>query len=108
MSCERPDWWYENEDAYEKEYCCEECSEKENVLSEISIEFSKIVKQLYSKDDLDHAHLEKSLDEICGLLQIKIHPGNLEIERKGKKEEIRMKAALQAWQSFANSKINTA
>lgn len=91
--------------AYERR--CGGCEEKDQTLDYASEHLEVLVKQLYSTESLDLARVEDALDELCHLLQVKIHPGMLQIERKGKRSEIRNEARLEAWKSFAiaNSKI---
>jgi hypothetical protein len=54
---------------------------------------ASVVKQLYSTSELDGAKLEDELDQLCYLLEIKMHPGDLTIERKRQKVPL----CLQNW-----------
>lgn len=57
---------------------------------------ASVVKRLYSSDELDGAKLEDELDQLCYLLEIKMHPGDLNIERKRPKKPLQ----LQNWLQF--------
>ncbi len=73
---------------------CKHCEEKEQTHDEIKHFFEEIVKQLYSADELDKSKLEHCMDEICFLLQIKMYPNDLNVDRP-KPQNIHSWIALQ-------------
>ena len=64
---------------------CKQCEKSEQVLDDARDFLEHVVNQLYSTDKLDKAKLEKCLDELCWLLNVKTNDGFLQVERKSTK-----------------------
>ena len=76
----KPDSWYQ--DDIEPDYRCRECEEKLTTLETASEYLASVVKQLYSKEDLDVGMLESDIDQLCFLLDIKLIDQEMQIQRK--------------------------
>jgi hypothetical protein len=75
-----PDSWYEL--PCEDERRCYDCECKEQKMDIAADYLEKIVKQLYSKDNLDVPMLESDLDELCYQLKVKLIDAEMQIQRK--------------------------
>lgn len=74
------DGYYEMEDHPE----CRDCEKKEGTMHEAKNYLESIVQMLYSKDMLDLHKFEDTLDELCHLLNVKLLPEDLQIQRRTK------------------------
>jgi len=75
----QPDSWYEED--YIPQNTCRSCEENEQKLDCAKEILESLVKMLYSRGVLNLNKLEENLDELCHLLQVKMIPGDLQIER---------------------------
>lgn len=76
-------------DEYNFKCRCEDCDEKDHVISNASDFMSAIVEQLYTDKPLDNEELERYLSEICSYLNVSIPEGSkLQIQRIAYKQNI--------------------
>ena len=60
---------------------CRQCEENWQKIDDAAHFLQEVVKQLYSTKDLDVDILEHCLDEMCHILNVKMCPGDIQIER---------------------------
>jgi hypothetical protein len=75
----QPDSWYEED--YIPEKICRTCEENEQKIDCAKEILETLVQMLYSKGSLNLNKFEENLDELCHLFQVKLLPGDLQIER---------------------------
>lgn len=72
----------------------------EQIIDESREFLDAIVKQLYSKEDLNKGNLEHCIDELCHLLQVKMIKEELNIQRP-----MRRKPFFSDWVMFNNEQL---
>lgn len=75
------DRWKTSSDDEYFQYECKHCDEKQEIIGEAGEWLEEIVKQVYSKDNLDIHHFENCLDMLCHLLNVKMNTGDIQISR---------------------------
>lgn len=75
---------------YNKLYECTECEKKDRLYAQMTDDardyLEGVMKQLYSDEPLDVFKLEGCLDELCHLLNVKMNPSDLKIQRSKKED----------------------
>lgn len=90
---------YEYDSAYEPEYRCKKCEEKEQLLDEAAQFMQTIVEQLYSRDTLDKPVLQHCIEELCGILRVKNQHSILQIARH-KPQSTKIEPFVDSWLQF--------
>lgn len=94
-----PDSWYEP-DCY-PEYECSGCDNKEKQLETAKEFLESVIQKLYSQNTLDVHELERDLDELCCALDVKLLPGELQIQRKKQPKTIVSSFnPIEEWKTF--------
>lgn len=90
---------YDYDSAYEPEYRCKKCEEKEQMLDEAAHFMQGIIDQLYSRDTLDKPVLQHCIEELCSILQIKTQHSTLQIARQ-KPQSNKVEPFISDWMQF--------
>ena len=86
-------------DYYPQITCCH-CDDREEVIHEASGFLKEILKQAYSKENLDIHRFEHCLDMLCHLLKVPMNTGDIQISRT----QVKKHQSLDLW--FAHNQLN--
>lgn len=94
-------------DEYYDECNCSDCDEKDIKLSNVEYWLAFLLDQLYSYDDLDLLGLERCLEELCGIVNMKVPRGDLNVTRLYKPmpvtHPIQKEFDCETWKQFNNN-----
>jgi molybdopterin/thiamine biosynthesis adenylyltransferase len=81
---------------------CFDCMHKENKIDDIKYWLTNLLEQLYSDEKLDIQDAENCLEELCGVVGIKIPKRDIAIERK---HFLKVPEVVQSWIQWNNQYI---